>query len=62
MILTKFKLSKIAESLWFSLTEAQTAAVLEYFKIESGDRYEWTEQDIAEQLQHYLRTGEFKKA
>jgi hypothetical protein len=60
MTLTRAKLTKITQSLRVGLTETQTAAILERFGIEHDGRQEWTEQDVAEQLRHYLRTGSFK--
>jgi hypothetical protein len=40
--------------------ESQIASILERFG-EEPDSYEWTEQDIAVQIQNFLWCGEFEK-
>ena len=60
MALTKSKLLKMAHSMHIGLTDKQISAILERFN--SDDDYDWTEQDIAEQVRNFCQTGEFVKS
>jgi hypothetical protein len=59
MPLAKPKLLKMAHSLRIGLTLKQISAILERFS--TNDEYEWTEQDIAEQVRNYCLHGVFEK-
>jgi hypothetical protein len=53
MTLTKRTLKKLSESMWISLTNEQEQIILERFGAEPFS-YEWSEQDIAEQIRHIV--------
>jgi len=61
MILTKKMLEQWEESMRVSLTEVQKTAILDQFGVEP-EPYEWSEQDIAVQIQNFLGCGEFVKS
>jgi hypothetical protein len=48
----------MAHSLRIGLTPKQISAILERFS--TDDEYEWTEQDIAEQIRNYCLRGMFE--
>lgn len=54
MILTKYDLIRLEESLHHWFTEAQKQQILEIFGSEPVD-YEWSEQDIAENIRRIIR-------
>ena len=55
MTLNKRKLKKLSESMWLFFTEEQEQIILERFGTEPGERHEWSEQDIIEQIRHIVR-------
>jgi len=61
MTLTKKDLKKWQESMRIHLTETQEIAILNRFGAEPQP-CEWTEQDIAVQIQNFLGCGEFVKS
>ena len=60
MTLTKTTLCKLQEFMWLRMTDAQRSAILERFGTEP-EPYEWSEQDISEQILNYLYCGTFEK-
>lgn len=60
MTLTKRKLKKMVESMWAMFTDEQERLILERFNVEPWP-YEWSEQDIATQIQNFLACGVFIK-
>jgi hypothetical protein len=50
MTLTEKSLRQWEESAHFRFTAEQKAEILDRFGTEPGDGYEWTQQDIAEQI------------
>ena len=60
MTLNKAKLRAMAKFAHIHLSKEQEVAILERFGIEP-EPYEWSEQDIAIQIQNYLGCGEFVK-
>jgi hypothetical protein len=61
MTLNKRKLKKLGESMWIHFTKGQEEAILEHFGTEP-EPYEWSEEDIAIQIQNFVRCGEFVKS
>ena len=55
MTLNKRKLEKLGESMWILFTDEQKQIILERFGTEPDDGYEWSEQDIIEQIRHIVR-------
>jgi len=60
MTLTEKDLQKWEQSTFTALTAEQKRVILERFGTEP-ELYEWTEQDIAVQIQNYLSCGDFEK-
>jgi len=60
MTLTKRELKRMGESLRVWITKEQEQIILDRFGIEP-EPYEWSEQDIAIQIQNFLGCGEFEK-
>jgi len=58
--LTKRELKKLGESMWVRITQEQECIILDRFGTEP-EPYEWSEQDIAVQIQNFLGCGEFSK-
>jgi len=61
MTLTEKKLKQICESMRVHFTAEQKRAVLKRFGAEPKP-YEWSETDIAVQIQNFIACGEFVKA
>lgn len=55
MTRNKRKLAQFSESMRLLLTKEQEQIILERFRTEPDDGYEWSEQDITEQIRHILR-------
>jgi hypothetical protein len=60
MTLTEKDLQKWEQSTFTTFTAEQKRVILERFGTEP-EPYEWTEHDIAVQIQNYLSYGEFEK-
>jgi hypothetical protein len=54
MTLNKQKLIRLGESWWIMFTKEQELLILERFGEEPWP-YEWSEQDICEQIRHIVR-------
>jgi len=54
MTLTKQSLKRLSDSMQLRFTEAQEHVILERFGTEP-EPYEWSEQDIAEQIRYMIR-------
>ena len=61
MIIKAKHLREWEESSFIPITPEQKRIILERFGTEP-EPYEWTEQDIAVQIQNYLSCGEFVKS
>jgi len=59
--LTKRELKKLGESMWVGFTQEQEQSILDRFGTEP-EPYEWSELDIAVQIQNFLVCGEFSKS
>ena len=60
MTLSKNMLAQWEESMRISLTEKQKSVILQRFGSEP-EPFEWSEQDISEQIRIYLQWGVFEK-
>jgi hypothetical protein len=60
MTLTEKRLKKLGESMRVRFTKEQGRVILERFGTEP-EPYEWSEQDIAVQIQNFIGYGEFVK-
>ena len=60
MTITKQHLAQWQENMRVSLNKAQETAILTHFGTEP-EPYEWTEQDITEQIRYFLDYGSFVK-
>jgi len=60
MTIDRRYLANYEKSMRIHISEEQRTAILERFSVEPVP-YEWSEQDIAVQMQNYLGCGEFVK-